>query len=338
MSPLVDLRSDTVTRPTPEMRRAMAEAEVGDDGYGEDPTVNALEAEFAERLGMQAALYVPSGVMANQVALRVLAPPGTTVLVGRRQHLVAYENGAGAGNSQAQLVPLDDDDGLLDPNDILWAKEAAFHHHPSPGMVAVENTHMASGGRVCHPEAMKTLVAASGDLPVYVDGARIFNAEVAAGIPAARLVEGAAAAMACLSKGLCAPVGSVLAGPEDTIAAARVERHRLGGAMRQAGVIAAAGLVALRTMVDRLAEDHRRAHRLAEAVAERWPGSIDPAEVATNCVVFPHPDTAALLAHLEAAGVLGGTIEPGVMRLMTHHDVDDEGVERTLVALADAPR
>ena len=150
------------------------------------------------------------------------------------------------------------------------------------------------------------MVAASGDLPVHVDGARIFNAEVAAGIPAARLVEGATGGMACLSKGLCAPVGSVLAGPEDTIAAARVERHRLGGAMRQAGVIAAAGLVALRTMVDRLAEDHRRAHRLAEAVAERWPDRASiRQQVETNYVVFPHPDTAALL------GPSGGGRRPG---------------------------
>jgi threonine aldolase len=339
VSPLVDLRSDTVTQPTPAMRRAMAEAEVGDDGYREDPTVIELEATFADRVGMEAALYVPSGTMANQLALRVLAPAGTSVLVGRRQHLFAYENGAGARNSGTQLTALEDDSGQIDPAAIAWAKEGARHHLPAVGMVAVENTHMASGGRVLTPEAMKALVSAAGDLPLYVDGARIFNAEVASGVPAAELVSGATAMMACLSKGLCAPVGSVLAGEGELIEQARLERSRLGGSMRQAGVIAAAGLVALRTMVDRLAEDHARSLRLAEVVAERWPDcGLRPDNVVTNCVVFGHSDTDRLLGHLREAGVLAGTISPGVMRFMTHHDVDDTGLERAVTAIADAPR
>jgi threonine aldolase len=209
---------------------------------------------------------------------------------------------------------------------------------PKLGRVAVENTHMPSGGRYWTLESMKALCAAAGDVPVHVDGARIFNAEVASGVPAARMVEGATTAMACLSKGLCAPVGSVLAGPADVIEAARLERHRLGGSMRQAGVIAAAGLVGLRTMVERLVEDHERARRIALAVAERWPDSgIDLEHSPTNVVVFGHDDTPALLAYLESQGVLGGTIAPGVLRLMTHHDVDDEGIERTLAALRGAP-
>ncbi len=316
----------------------MAEAEVGDDGFGEDPTVNELEATFAERFGMAAALYVPSGTMANQLALRVLAPPGTIVIAGRLQHVVAYENAGGARNAGVQIAPVDDADGLIDPADVLWAREAAHHHMPALGLVAIENTHMPSGGRYWSLESMKALRAAAGEVPIHVDGARIFNAEVASGVPVAAIVEGATTAMACLSKGLCAPVGSLLTGPADVIGAARLERHRLGGGMRQAGIIAAAGLVALRSMVERLAEDHLRARRIAEGVAERWPESgLDPGTVTTNIVVFAHPDTSALVAHLGSHGVLGDTIAPGVARLVTHHDVDDEGVERALRALKDAP-
>jgi threonine aldolase len=334
---MVDLRSDTVTRPTPAMRRAMAEAEVGDDGYGEDPTVNALEAAFAERVGMEAAVYVPSGTMANQIALRVLAPPGTLVLAGRRQHLVAYENGAAATNTQVQLHPVADEGGVIDPAAVSSARAGSAHHLSALGLVAVENTHMATGGRPWPTEQWKAVTAAAGPVPVYVDGARIFNAEVATGIPVSRLLEGATAMMACLSKGLCAPVGSVLAGASAVIERARAERHRLGGAMRQAGVIAAAGLVALDTMVERLAEDHDRARVLAEAVARRWPGRLDPGSVTTNCVVFEHPEPDRLLEHLRGAGVLGGTIAPGVVRLVTHHDVDDRGLEQAVAALSGAP-
>jgi len=338
VSGLVDLRSDTVTRPTVAMRQAMADAEVGDDGYGEDPTVNELQSVFAERVGMEEALYMPSGIMANQVAVRVLGRPGTTVLAGRRQHLVAYEDGAAGTNLSVQLAPVDDVGGVIDPAQVLLARVGSEHHLPTPGMVAIENTHMASGGRVWSLEDLKALRAACGDLPLYVDGARIFNAEVASGVPAHRLVEGAAAMMACLSKGLCAPVGSVLAGSAEVIARARVERRRLGGSMRQAGVIAAAGLVALASMVDRLAEDHVRARRLAEAVADRWPDcGLDPDAVRTNVVVFAHRDPAELIGHLREAGVLAGTVAPGAVRLMTHHDIDDGGIERAVIALADAP-
>ena len=337
MPPLVDLRSDTVTLPTPAMRKAMAEAEVGDDGYGEDPTVNALEEAFAARVGMEAAVFVPSGTMANQLALRVLARPGTAVVAGRRQHIVAYENGAGATNSGAQLSAVDDRDGLVDPATVALAIAGSKHHLNAVGLVAVENTHMAAGGRPWSMDAWKALTAAAGPVPVYVDGARIFNAEVATGIPVARLVEGATAMMSCLSKGLCAPVGSLFAGSADVVDRARVERHRLGGSMRQAGVVAAAGLVALRSMVERLADDHRRARLLAETVADRWPGRLDPEKVQTNCVVFEHGDTDRLIDHLRAEGVLCGTIAPGVVRLVTHHDVDDGGIERARRAVAGAP-
>jgi threonine aldolase len=336
----VDLRSDTVTRPTPEMRRAMADAEVGDDVYGEDPTVNALEEVFAERVGKPAALFVPSGTMGNQLALRVLAPPGTTVVVGRRQHIVIYEDGGAGRNAAVQLHTVHDFDGTISTRDLRWAVEAAEHHQPRPSLVCVENTHMPADGAPWPLERMEALgaAAAAAGLALHLDGARLFNAEVATATPAAAYARPATTVMCCLSKGLCAPVGSVLAGPADVIAEARQERHRMGGGMRQAGVVAAAGIVALGTMVDRLADDHRRARRLAEAVAERWPGAVAPPEdIRTNVVTFAHPNPAALLEHLQAEGVLAGTIAPGIVRLVTHHDVDDAGVERAAKALTSAP-
>ena len=330
---MVDLRSDTVTRPTPEMRRAMAEAEVGDDVYGEDPTVNALEEAFAERVGKEAALFVPSGTMANQLALRLLAPAGSAVLAGRRQHVVIYENGAGGRNAGVQFTTLDDWDGTLSVDDIRWAVEAAEHHHVRPGLVCVENTHMPADGAPWPLERLQA-VAAVG-LPVHLDGARLFNAEVATGVAAAAYAGAATTVMCCMSKGLCAPVGSLLAGPADVMAAARGERQRLGGGMRQAGVIAAAALVALRTMVERLADDHRRARRLAEVVAERWPCDVE--RVRTNVVTWPHPDPLKLVDWLAGEGVLAGTIAPGVMRLVTHNDVDDDGLALAVAALRRAP-
>ena len=339
-SGLVDLRSDTVTRPTPEMRRAMAEAEVGDDVYGEDPTVNALQEAFAERVGKDHALFVPSGTMGNQLALRLLAPPGTTVVVGRRQHLVIYEDGAGGRNAGVQFHTVDDPDGTLSPAEVAWALESAEHHQPRPSLVCVENTHMPADGAPWPLDRLEALAdgATAAGLAVHLDGARLFNAEVATGTPAAAYARPATTVMCCLSKGLCAPVGSLLAGPADLVAQARVERHRLGGGMRQAGVIAAAGLVALRTMVERLADDHRRARRLAEAVAERWPHAVAPPEtIRTNVVTFAHANPPGLLDHLRSEGVVAGTIAPGVVRLVTHHDIDDAGVERATKALATAP-
>lgn len=332
---MVDLRSDTVTKPSPAMRRAMADAEVGDDGYGEDPTVRRLEERFAEIVGKDAALFVPSGTMGNQIALRLLGRPGTAVAIGRRQHPVIYEQGAAAVNGTAQLFLLDDTDGTLDPTAIAELVEAARHHWLPVSAVCVENTHMPAGG-VPWPLERLAGVAAVG-LPVHLDGARLFNASVATGVTPAAYAAEATTVMCCLSKGLGAPVGSLLAASAPLIAAARDERKRLGGGMRQAGVLAAAGLVAL-GQVDRLADDHARAARLAEAVAERWPeAGLDPAAVHTNCVVFRHDDTARLLAHLAGEGVLAGTIAPGIVRLMTHLDVDDAGVEQACKAVATAP-
>jgi threonine aldolase len=335
---MIDLRSDTVTKPTPEMRRAMADAEVGDDVYGEDPTVNALQEAFAERVGMEAALFVPSGTMGNQLALRLLASPGTAVIAGGRQHIVVYENGAGGRNAGIQFHTVDDADGTISPDDVAWALAAADHHYPRPSLICVENTHMPADGAPWPLDRLKAVRAAGGGLPLHMDGARLFSAEVASGVPARDYCAEATTVMSCLSKGLCAPVGSLLAGPADVIAAARAERQRLGGGMRQAGILAAAGLVALRTMVDRLADDHARARRLAEVVAERWPDrGCDPARVRTNVVTWTHPDPEVVLRHLRGQGVLAGTIAPGLLRMVTHHDIDDAGVEQARRALMTTP-
>jgi threonine aldolase len=332
----VDLRSDTVTRPTAAMRRAMAEAEVGDDGFGDDPTLNRLQAAFAERVGHEAAIFLPSGTMANQVALRVLGAPGTLVVAGRRQHVVTHEGGAFGLNQVAQLHVLDDADGTLDPAEIAHLVEAADHRWPAPGVVCVENTHLASGGRPWPLDRYAEVVATG--VPVHLDGARLFNACVATGVDPAAYGAPATTVTACLSKGLGAPVGSLLAGPTDLIDRARLERKRMGGTMRQVGLLAAAGLVALDTMVDRLADDHARARRLAEAVAERWPDAgCDPAEVHTNIVLFTHPRPIELLGWLADQGVRGVTLGPGVVRFVTHCDVDDDQIERAVKAVLGAP-
>jgi threonine aldolase len=335
----VDLRSDTVTTPTPAMRRAMAAAPVGDDVYGEDPTVNRLEELAAARVGKEAALYVPSGTMGNQIALRVLSRPGTEVLCGARAHIRQYEAAAAAQNAGVQIRPLHDRDGTFEPSAVDTAAEGPAHHLPPLSLVAIENTHMPAGGVPWSPEQVGALAAAARrhGLPVHCDGARLFNAAVALSADPAALAAPVDTVMFCLSKGLSAPVGSMLAGSAGLIAAAREERARLGGGMRQAGVIAAAGIVALTEMVDRLADDHVRARRLAEALAERFPGSVDPARVLTNIVCAA---AAALppsfLDDLAADGVRAGTIDPATVRLVTHKDVDDADLDRALAAIAKA--
>jgi threonine aldolase len=332
---VIDLRSDTVTRPTDQMRKAMAEAEVGDDGYGEDPTVGLLEERFAAQVGKEAAVFVPSGTMGNQIALRLRGRPGTAVVVGRRQHPVAYELGGAGANGAYQLHTIDDADGTLDPGEVAELVAGVEHHWLPVSAVCVENTHMPACGAPW-PLDRLAAIAAIG-VPVHLDGARLFNASVATGIAPATYAAHAETVMCCLSKGLGAPIGSMLAGSAARMAEARVERKRLGGAMRQAGIVAAAGLIALDHHIERLADDHVRARRLADAVAERWPRSIDPARVVTNCVVFHHDDPAALLAHLAAHDVRAGTIAAGTVRFMTHLDVDDEDVESVVATLRTAP-
>ena len=332
----VDLRSDTVTTPTPEMRAAMADAEVGDDGYGEDPTVRRLESLAAGLLGKEAAVLTPSGTMANQLALRVLGRPGTELLCGARAHVYRYETAAAASGAGLQVRALSDEDGLLGPGDIAAAAADQAHHLPPISLVAVENTHMPASGRpwrVAEVDAVANVARAHG-FAFYCDGARIWNAAVALGTEPAALARSADAVMFCLSKGLGAPIGSVLCGPADVVARAREERSRLGGGMRQAGVVAAAGVVALELMVDRLADDHERARRLAVALAERFPGAVDPDAVETN-VVCASADRLPekIVERLAEHGVRSGTIDARTVRFVTHKDVDDDDLDRAIAAL-----
>jgi threonine aldolase len=326
----VELRSDTFTTPTPEMRRAMADAEVGDDEYNEDPTVNRLQSLAAAALGTEAALYTPSGTMANQLALRVMSQPGTEVLCPSRSHVYQYELAATAQNSGVQLHPLWDV-----PDGIVTAVEGTTYEFPPISMLTLENTYMVMSGAPTAGDEMRRLVGLAHErgLRVHVDGARIWNAAIATGEPPSALTGGADTVMFCLSKGLGAPVGSLLCGAADVIAAARVQRRKLGGGMRQAGVIAAAGIVALETMVQRLADDHARARAIADALADRWPGSVDPASIRTNIVCARLellPD--GFIDKLGAAGVRVGNIDPRTVRFVTHKDVDDDDIARTIGA------
>jgi threonine aldolase len=295
-----------------------------------------LQALAAALLGTEAALYVPSGTMANQLAIRVLSRPGTEVLCPARSHVYQYELAASPQNSGVQLHPLWDV-----PDGITAAIEGSHDEFPPVSMLTLENTYMAMSGAPTAVDEMRTLVqlGRAGSLRVHVDGARIWNAAIATGSPPSALIGGADTVMFCLSKGLGAPVGSLLCGAADVIAEARVQRRRLGGGMRQAGVIAAAGIVALETMVERLTDDHARARVLAEALAARWPGSVDPATVRTNIVcarLEKLPD--GFIARLAALGVRCGTIDPRTVRFVTHKDVDDGDIKRVVEALDELAR
>ena len=319
----IDLRSDTVTRPTAAMRAAMADAEVGDDVFGEDPTVVRLQEAAAARFGREAALFCPSGIMCNQIWLRVLARPATEVVVEGDAHIVNYEGGAGAlfGGVQFRTVPAAD--GLLTAGQVAAALRPDHFPLTPTSLVCVEQTHNRRGGTYHAVEdlaAIRAVTAVAG-VPLYMDGARVFNAAVASGTDPAeygRLVDGL---MFCVSKALGAPVGSLMVGDAAAIAEAVVWRRRFGGAMRQAGVLAAAGLVALEQMVDRLADDHANARLLADAAADVHPDGIDPARVATNIVYIEDVDAAAVVGRLRESGVLAAAMDPRTLRLVTHHDV-----------------
>ncbi len=327
MTRRVDLRSDTVTQPTQAMRDAMSTAVVGDDGYNEDPTIQALEERFAALVGKESALFVPSGVMGNQIAVRILTSPGDLVIAGRGQHVVSFEMGAAARNSSVQFATVDDTNGTLALRDVLDIIDAEDDHQPHVAMVALENTHMPSGGTPLDVADVEALARAIEGRPVHLDGARLFNAVVATGTSAAQYAAPATTVMTSLSKGLCAPAGSLLAGPADLMARARIERKRLGGAMRQAGFLAAAGLVALEQMIDRLAEDHARARALAELFATTFPeAGYDPSTCRTNIVAFDHPQARQLVEELVILGVDGGTVGPRRARFVTHADVSDDDV------------
>ena len=341
---VTDLRSDTLTRPTDAMRAAMAGAEVGDDVYGEDPTVNRLEAHVAALLGHEAALFTPTGSMANQLGLRLLVEPGSELLCDETAHVVRAELGAAAALSGITTRTWPAPRGLLDAAAVdrvtAMMRPDAGPYLVSTAAVAVENTHNFGGGTVSPVSALRELREATGDAGVamHLDGARLWNAHVATGVALADYGALFDTVSVCLSKGLGAPVGSVLGASAERIAQARVWRKRLGGGMRQVGILAAAGLHALEHHVPRLAEDHVRARRLAELVHERAPAAVDPATVDTNIVALDlrrSPcDAPSLAAAARDEGVLVAALGPRFVRLVTHLDVDDDGVERAGKVLA----
>lgn len=334
---VIDLRSDTVTRPTGEMRRAMASAEVGDDVYSEDPTVNVLEAETAALVGHEAALFVPSGTMGNQVALLCHTVRGDEVFAHREAHIHYYEGGAPALLGGVTVQALDGWRGRFGVAELAAALRPADVHFSRARLVCIENTHNRGGGSVWPVAEVRTLAdfAHGAGLLLHVDGARIWNAAIALGVPVAQLCRPADTVMCCLSKGLCAPVGSLLCGPAETIARARRYRKVLGGGMRQAGILAAAGLVALRTMVDRLAADHANARYLAEGLCDVRGLAVHPEAVETNIVLIHSAQRQApeIIAALARHGVRVGAMGLHTLRLVTHHDVSREACTRAIEAL-----
>jgi threonine aldolase len=350
----IDLRSDTVTRPDDEMRRAMAEAEVGDDVFGEDPTAQRLEEEAAATVGMEAALFVPSGTMGNQIALHLHGRPGGEVICDSLCHIVQHEIGAMAALSGLLPRILVSPGGLLDPLAVESAIAPDVSYRSRTVLIEVENSHNMAGGTVYERSRLEAILAVGRrhGLPVHLDGARIFNAALALGTTAQALAAGFDTLMYCLSKGLGAPVGSLLCGRRDFVTEARRVRKMLGGGMRQVGILAAAGLVALHKGPARLPEDHENAGRLARAVAELPGVELDLATVRTNIVIFRltptffggfSPEgglTAAFLSRLKETGVLGSTVSRDQVRLVTHRDVGraqvDQAIERIrgLVRLA----
>jgi threonine aldolase len=333
----IDLRSDTVTRPTEAMRRAMAEAEVGDDVYGEDPTVNRLERRAAEVFEKEAALFVPTGTMGNQIAVRLHTEHGQEVICERRAHMVDWEMAMVSAFSGCQLRQVEGERGVLAWERIAPAIAPQIYYRARTGLIALENTHNMAGGTVTPLAALEQVWAGARErgLPVHLDGARVFNAAVALGVPVAKLTRGFQTVMFCLSKGLCAPVGSMLVGSRALMERGRSIRKMLGGGMRQAGVLAAAGLIALEEMPARLHEDHAHARWMAEQVAAMEGCRIDLETVQTNIVIFrPEGRTAAeVVAGLKAQGVLCGTASAEEVRFVTHRDVDRRACERAVSAL-----
>lgn len=340
LSAPADFRSDTITRPTAEMLHAMHHAEVGDDVLGDDPTVQRLEALAATRFGKDAALFVPSGTMGNQVAIATATRPGDEILVHRQNHCFNYEGGGLARLCLVQARLSDGSAGRVALEDLEAGIRGDDVHLPRTRLIALEQTHMASGGRVLPIDYMDEVhaLAQRRGLWVHIDGARIFNAVMASGVAPARYGSVCDSLTFCLSKGLSAPVGSVLVGGAEFIREARRTRKLLGGGMRQAGYLAACGIVALESMVERLAEDHRRARQLAERCADLGTGAasaIDPLSVETNLVIFATPNGAApsLQQGLEARGVRALALGASALRFVTHRHISDADIDRADAAL-----
>ena len=336
----IDLRSDTVTEPTPAMREAMANAEVGDDVYSEDPTVNHLQELSAKLLGKDAALFVPSGTMGNLAAILAHCARGDEIIIGDRSHTYLYEaGGVSALGGIHTFVVENRDDGTVPLDEIEAAIRAENDHFPITSLICLENTHNRCGGSVLSVDYTQEVgrVAKKHGLDLHIDGARIFNAAIALGVSPAELVAPAASVTFCLSKGLCAPAGSVICGDEAFIQKAHRARKMLGGGMRQAGVLAAAGVVALESMVDRLREDHLRAHRLAETLAALPGLSLDYETPATN-MIFLRLDAGApisgeqLVLRFADMGIKINTSRNGQMRLVIHYWVDDDALVKVIDA------
>jgi len=336
----IDLRSDTVTKPTPAMRRAMMEAEVGDDVYGEDPTVNRLEEQAAELAGKQAALFVPTGTMGNTIAVKLHTEHGQEVICDSRAHVLDYEMSMVAWFSGCVIRAIPTSDGILSWEEVKRAIKPLNPYSAPTGLVTMENTHNMWGGTVYPMETIYEICDGAHEqgLKVHMDGARIFNAAEATGMPVREICAPADTVMFCLSKGLGAPAGSILAGPKHLMAKGRLYRKRLGGGMRQVGVLAAAGLVALEESPRKLAADHANARYLAEGLA-KIPG-IAPRAVATNIVVFDVSETgaapAALSVQLKRRGILMNAINDRQVRAVTHYDVTREDCAQALGAVAEA--
>ncbi len=335
--PVIDLRSDTLTKPTAAMREAMARAEVGDDVYGEDPTVNRLERRAAEIFGREAALFVPTGTMGNQIAVRLHTRPGMEVICESRAHVLDWEMGMVAEFSGCQLRPVVAADGRLRWEEIEAAIAPEIYYRAPTGLVCLENTHNMAGGVVTPLPVLERVWegAARAGLPVHLDGARVFNAATALGVGVRELTRGFATVMFCLSKGLGAPVGSMLVGSRELMARARSVRKALGGGMRQAGVLAAAGLIALEEMPARLGEDHANARLLAEAVAGLPGVEFDLGRVESNIMIFGlvgERTAAEVVAGLRERGVLASAVGPRAVRFVTHYDVSQADCERAAAA------
>jgi len=336
----IDLRSDTVTKPTSEMRRAMAEAEVGDDVYGEDPTINRLEQRAAEIFAREAAIFVPSGTMGNTIAIKIHTQPGQEVICEERAHIYNYEMGMLARFSGCVPRLIAAEDGILTWSAIKPRVAPKIYYRVQTGAISIENTNNMAGGSVYPPEVVDEICdnAHALGIPVHLDGARVFNAATALGKPVAEITRNFDSVMFCLSKGLGAPVGSLLVGSRRFIDEARVVRKALGGGMRQAGVLAAAGLIALERMPARLKEDHANAKFLAEGLA-RIPGiKINPEKVVTNILVADISGTrmeaAEFSRKLGEHNVLANGVNAQLMRFVTHLDVDRSGCERALEVIA----
>ena len=331
---IIDFRSDTVTHPTHEMYQAMLNAELGDDEYGDDPTVNRLEALAAEKLGKEAALFTVSGTMSNLVAILTHCRRGDELIVGDRSHIFLEEGGgaSGLGGVHIQTLP-NDDHGMLDPDLVHAAIRPDDPHDPHTGLIALENTHTFCGGSVLTQDEISSVasIAHTHDLPLHIDGARIFNAAVYLETPVSELVKNADSVSFCLSKGLSCPIGSMLCGSADFINRARYWRETVGGGLRQVGVIAAAGIVGLESMIDRLAEDHSNARRLALGLSQIPGIEIDPYRYPTNQVYFDVTagPLADIASSLERLGIKGGTGDKN-WRFVTHHGITPDDIDHAL--------